>query len=283
MWMLIWPEKSKFSLHFVFPCTAGWCFNASIKLLSLYLFRAELLQKKGKYVVNEKRLLQLFSCKCPLCGSEMKVEKFTYGVLIVLNQQCLQCEYRNQWKSQVDASVPAADDLHPARGTDVTLLTGQVGLELSDKLRHRARTVHLRKCLSKKNKHTTLLSVVWCRMTWRYSGVLKTISLNLAQQQLGLKDELTIGGQRSKSLCPHKTFLWLWTQQFICFMITKHERSMSSYSTKKALLISQQNREEVDTVHINTPHMRFSSQTYILHPLTIVAVSLILFAYPFVF
>ncbi|KAM8727856.1 uncharacterized protein AB9X84_001376 [Acanthopagrus schlegelii] len=87
--------------------------------------KAELLQKKGKYVVNEKRLLQLFSCKCPLCGSEMKVEKFTYGVLIVLNQQCLQCEYRNQWKSQVNASVPADDDQHLTGGTDVTLLTRQ--------------------------------------------------------------------------------------------------------------------------------------------------------------
>uniref|UniRef100_A0A671WEV9 RE1-silencing transcription factor-like n=1 Tax=Sparus aurata TaxID=8175 RepID=A0A671WEV9_SPAAU len=64
-------------------------------------------------------------CKCPLCGSEMKVEKVTCGVLIVLNQQCLQCEYRNQWKSQVIASVPEADDQQLTGGTDVTLLTGQ--------------------------------------------------------------------------------------------------------------------------------------------------------------
>ncbi|XP_073346607.1 uncharacterized protein [Pagrus major] len=87
--------------------------------------KAELLQKKGKYVVNEKRLLQLFSCKCPLCGSEIKVEKSTYGVLIILNQQCLKCEYRNQWKSQVNASVPTADDPPLTGGTDVTALIGQ--------------------------------------------------------------------------------------------------------------------------------------------------------------
>ncbi|XP_041805567.1 transcriptional repressor CTCF-like isoform X2 [Chelmon rostratus] len=82
--------------------------------------KAALLQMKGKYVVNEKRLLQLFSCKCPLCGSKVKVEKVTCGLLIILNQQCLQCQYRNQWKSQVNASVPAAEDQHLTGGSDVT-------------------------------------------------------------------------------------------------------------------------------------------------------------------
>ncbi|XP_027145686.1 zinc finger and SCAN domain-containing protein 26-like isoform X2 [Larimichthys crocea] len=82
--------------------------------------KAALLQMKGKYVVNEKRLLPLFSCKCPLCGSKVKVEKVTYGVLIILNQQCLQCDYRNQWKSQVNASVPTDDDQPLTRGIDVT-------------------------------------------------------------------------------------------------------------------------------------------------------------------
>ncbi|XP_035526523.1 myoneurin-like isoform X1 [Morone saxatilis] len=84
--------------------------------------KAALLQRKGKYVVNEKRLLQLFSCECPSCGCKLKMEKFTYGVLIILNQQCLQCEYRNQWKSQVNASVP---DQHPRGGIDVTPETRQ--------------------------------------------------------------------------------------------------------------------------------------------------------------
>ncbi|TKS79832.1 Zinc finger protein 813 [Collichthys lucidus] len=82
--------------------------------------KAALLQMKGKYVVNEKRLLPLFSCKCPLCGSKVKVDKVTYGVLIILNQQCLQCDYRNQWKSQVNASVPTDDDQPLTRGIDVT-------------------------------------------------------------------------------------------------------------------------------------------------------------------
>ncbi len=83
---------------------------------------------KGKYVVNEKRLLQLFSRKCPLCGSTVKMEKVTYGVLVILNQQCLQCEYRNQWKSQVNASVPTAEGQHLTGGTEVTSETQQVGL-----------------------------------------------------------------------------------------------------------------------------------------------------------
>lgn len=83
---------------------------------------------KGKYVVNEKRLLQLFSCNCPLCDSTVKVEKVTNGVFIILNQQCPQCEYRNQWKSQVNASVPAAEAQHLTGGADVTEIQ-QVGLK----------------------------------------------------------------------------------------------------------------------------------------------------------
>ncbi|KAM6920526.1 uncharacterized protein PEZ65_012476 [Lycodopsis pacificus] len=74
--------------------------------------KAALLQMKGKYVVNEKRLLQLFSLKCPSCGSKVKMEKVTFGLLMILSQQCLQCDYRNQWKSQVHAGVPTAEDQH---------------------------------------------------------------------------------------------------------------------------------------------------------------------------
>ncbi|KAK5859957.1 hypothetical protein PBY51_021472 [Eleginops maclovinus] len=70
--------------------------------------KAATLQMKGRYAVNEKCLLQLFSPKCPSCGSKVKTEKVTHGVLIVVNQQCLQCDYRNQWKSQINA--PTAED-----------------------------------------------------------------------------------------------------------------------------------------------------------------------------
>ncbi|CAK6966903.1 zinc finger protein 37-like [Scomber scombrus] len=93
-----------------------------VKNLDMIREKAALLQKKGQYVVNEKRLLKLFNLKCPLCGSKLKVEKITHGILIIMNQQCLQCEYRNQWKSQVNASVPTA---HLTGGIDVTLETQQ--------------------------------------------------------------------------------------------------------------------------------------------------------------
>nr|XP_020451276.1 zinc finger protein 331-like [Monopterus albus] len=73
--------------------------------------KVALLQMKEMYVVNESRLFQLFGNKCPSCGSKVKVKKFIHGAFIVVNQQCLQCDYRNQWKSQVNASVPAAEDL----------------------------------------------------------------------------------------------------------------------------------------------------------------------------
>uniref|UniRef100_A0A3B4ZX58 C2H2-type domain-containing protein n=1 Tax=Stegastes partitus TaxID=144197 RepID=A0A3B4ZX58_9TELE len=47
------------------------------------------------------------------------MEKLTYGLLIVLNQRCLKCEYRNQWKSQVNADVPAAEDRNLTGGAEV--------------------------------------------------------------------------------------------------------------------------------------------------------------------
>ncbi|XP_034743116.1 zinc finger protein 226-like isoform X4 [Etheostoma cragini] len=83
--------------------------------------KAALLHTKGKYVVNEKRLLKLFSHKCPWCGSKVRMEKVTHGVLIILNQQCLQCDYSNQWKSQVNASVPAAEDQQLTEVVEVDL------------------------------------------------------------------------------------------------------------------------------------------------------------------
>nr|XP_046265583.1 zinc finger protein 184-like [Scatophagus argus] len=87
--------------------------------------KAALLHMKGKYIVNEKKLLQLFSPKCPLCGSKVKVKKVTKGLLVILNQQCTQCEYRSQWKNRVSASVPTAEDQHLTGWTDVTPQTPQ--------------------------------------------------------------------------------------------------------------------------------------------------------------
>ncbi|XP_042352913.1 LOW QUALITY PROTEIN: uncharacterized protein LOC121950890 [Plectropomus leopardus] len=97
--------------------------------ISVIRKKAALLRKKKKYVVNEKRLLQLFSHKCPLCGSKVKTEKVTYGLLLILNQQCIKCTYRNQWKSQVNASNPAAEDEHlrEAVEVDLTPKTQQTG------------------------------------------------------------------------------------------------------------------------------------------------------------
>ncbi|XP_069013418.1 uncharacterized protein [Embiotoca jacksoni] len=81
--------------------------------------KAELLQMKGKYVVSEKRLLELFGCKCPFCGSKANVEKVIQGVLIILNKHCQQCDYRYEWKSQLNAHVPGAEDQHQTGGKEV--------------------------------------------------------------------------------------------------------------------------------------------------------------------
>ncbi|XP_026169405.1 serendipity locus protein delta-like [Mastacembelus armatus] len=93
------------------------------KIVNIDMIRekAALLQMKGKYVVNEKHLIKLFSSKCPSCGSKVKMEKVIHGTVLVLNQQCLQCEYRNQWKSQMDANVPSAEDAELTGATEVPL------------------------------------------------------------------------------------------------------------------------------------------------------------------
>ncbi|KAI9544748.1 hypothetical protein NQZ68_001626 [Dissostichus eleginoides] len=83
------------------------------------------LQIKGKHVVNERCLFQLFRRKCPSCGCKLQMEKVTYGELIILNQQCVQCDYRHQWKSQVNASVPTAEDQPLTEDIDVTPETHQ--------------------------------------------------------------------------------------------------------------------------------------------------------------
>ncbi|KAG7525908.1 Zinc finger 813 [Solea senegalensis] len=72
--------------------------------------KVALLRMKRKYVVNENRLLQLFSSKCPLCGSKVKVEKVKCNLFIVIDQQCLQCDYGKHWKSQSSGPFPTAED-----------------------------------------------------------------------------------------------------------------------------------------------------------------------------
>ncbi|XP_044075059.1 zinc finger and SCAN domain-containing protein 21-like isoform X3 [Siniperca chuatsi] len=107
------PEPNLESPKCVESC--GWMQPKNVNK-DLIREKAALLKMKGKCVVNEKRLLQLFRCKCPSCGCKLQMEKVTYGVLVILNQRCLQCEYRNQWKSQVNASVPTAEDQHLTGG-----------------------------------------------------------------------------------------------------------------------------------------------------------------------
>ncbi|XP_075954713.1 uncharacterized protein LOC142956841 isoform X1 [Anarhichas minor] len=94
--------------------------------------KAALLQIKGKHVVNESCLFQLFRRTCPSCGCKLQMEKVTCGLLMILNQQCLQCDYRNQWKSQVDASVPTAEDQHLTEVEEVTPESQQEPLETTD-------------------------------------------------------------------------------------------------------------------------------------------------------
>ncbi|XP_070775705.1 uncharacterized protein [Enoplosus armatus] len=126
-----YSDKSKHTLAGspASPASSGLSVSHSPSVSGRIQRPQHLKQMKGKFVVNESCLLQLFHRKCPSCGSKLRMEKVTYGALIILNQQCLQCDYRYQWKSQVNASVPTAEDQHLTGGTEVTPETQQVGLD----------------------------------------------------------------------------------------------------------------------------------------------------------
>ncbi|KAL7387040.1 hypothetical protein ABVT39_017405 [Epinephelus coioides] len=97
------------------------------KVLNIELNREKsaLLQIKGKYIVNESCLLQLFRRKCPSCGFKLTMEKVTSGVLIVFTQTCLKCDYKNQWKNLVNYTLPTAVDQHLTGRTEETPETKQ--------------------------------------------------------------------------------------------------------------------------------------------------------------
>ncbi|XP_056149898.1 zinc finger protein 135-like [Lampris incognitus] len=91
-----------------------------------------LLQTKGKFIVNESCLLQLFRRNCPSCGSSCKLEKILHGSLVTMNQQCIKCEYKFQWKSQVQASLPTAQGQQQTGDTESTAQSHQEGLHQAE-------------------------------------------------------------------------------------------------------------------------------------------------------
>ena len=48
------------------------------------------------------------------------MHKVTRGIVVILNQLCLQCDYTYQGKSQVNGSVPAAENGHFREGAKVS-------------------------------------------------------------------------------------------------------------------------------------------------------------------
>ncbi|XP_029308598.1 zinc finger protein 484-like [Cottoperca gobio] len=107
------------------PLTRGDSCSTSDAFISVYdpMQRPE--NKNFDLDTDKTALLQLFSSKCPLCGCILQIEKAIHGVLIILNQHCLQCDYRNQWKSQVNARVSTAEDQHLTEVVEVTTETQQ--------------------------------------------------------------------------------------------------------------------------------------------------------------
>lgn len=78
------------------------------------------------YVVSEEQLLQLFNPKCPLCGCKLQMEKVAQRVLIIVNQQCPQCDYRRQWKSQINANIQRDEDQQLTGGAESPSKTQQI-------------------------------------------------------------------------------------------------------------------------------------------------------------
>ncbi|XP_061588256.1 zinc finger protein 429-like [Cololabis saira] len=94
-----------------------------IENLDIIRKKAGLLQVDSRYVVNEKQLFTMFSSKCPLCRSKVKTEKAVQGLLLAVNQQCVQCKYRKEWKNLSSSAVTADEGANPTERSEVTLET----------------------------------------------------------------------------------------------------------------------------------------------------------------
>ncbi|XP_054888629.1 uncharacterized protein LOC129361659 isoform X3 [Poeciliopsis prolifica] len=92
-----------------------------IENLDIIKEKVSMLRMSKRYIVNEKQLLQLFSATCPVCHSEVKTEKVVCGVLLVLNQQCRQCGYKNQWKNLTQNSITAVSEDHQTKCMEIFL------------------------------------------------------------------------------------------------------------------------------------------------------------------
>ncbi|KAM4557736.1 uncharacterized protein V3H82_017440 isoform 2-T2 [Fundulus diaphanus] len=60
---------------------------------------------------------------CPLCQSKVKTEKVVCGLLLVLNQRCLECDYSKQWKNLTETSITAVSDDHQTECMEISLET----------------------------------------------------------------------------------------------------------------------------------------------------------------
>lgn len=125
-WVLPVQLFSHIPLHgMVALCTSLEFEKRHLQKFDIHLFlRAALLQMNKRYLVNEKQLLQLFSAKCPLCESKVKTEKVIRGVFLVLNQQCLQCDYSKHWENLNKNSITAASNDHQTECMEVSLEVG---------------------------------------------------------------------------------------------------------------------------------------------------------------
>ncbi|XP_040923970.1 uncharacterized protein LOC114844722 isoform X4 [Betta splendens] len=74
---------------------------------------------------------------CPSSGSEVDLKKALHGSPIISNHQCLQCEDRDQWKSQVNGSISATSEKHL---TDVAQERSHTSVQCANKASNRRPT-----------------------------------------------------------------------------------------------------------------------------------------------
>ncbi|XP_013886865.1 uncharacterized protein LOC106534693 [Austrofundulus limnaeus] len=73
-----------------------------------------------RYDVNEKQLLQFFNSQCPMCQSNVNLEKVVCGSVFTLTLRCPQCGYSKEWKN---LNIIAAGDEHQTERTETPLKT----------------------------------------------------------------------------------------------------------------------------------------------------------------
>lgn len=103
----------------LFAVKCSSVFNEFIELFSELI---DPLLVQEKHLMNENGLFELFPHKCPSCDGKLQTKKLNEGTLVTLTQQCLLCEYQNEYKKQITASTTVQQSSTGSTEVEVLLL-----------------------------------------------------------------------------------------------------------------------------------------------------------------